>query len=71
MASIRSQPMLNVGKPHVVIAFPGGRGTADIVRQAKAAGIKVPEAPPLSLSQGAKELEDERSRTAYSQAVDS
>lgn len=38
---IRNQQMLDVEKPDVVLAFPGGRGTADMVRRAKAAGIKV------------------------------
>jgi hypothetical protein len=28
-------------KPDLVVEFPGGRGTADMVRQAKAAGIPV------------------------------
>jgi hypothetical protein len=30
-------------KPDVVVAFPGGRGTADMVSQARAAGVKVIE----------------------------
>lgn len=38
---IRNQRMLDEGKPNLVIAFPGGRGTADMVRRATAAGIKV------------------------------
>lgn len=38
---IRNQRMLDDGKPDLVIAFPGGRGTADMVRRAKAAGIEV------------------------------
>lgn len=38
---IRNQRMIDEGKPDIVIAFPGGRGTADMVRRAKAAGIKV------------------------------
>lgn len=29
--------------PDLVVAFPGGDGTADMVRQAKAAGIKIVE----------------------------
>ena len=33
-------------KPDLVVAFPGGRGTADCVRQAKAAGLKVLEVKP-------------------------
>lgn len=40
---IRNQQMLDEGKPDLVIAFPGGRGTADMVRRAKKAGIKVIE----------------------------
>lgn len=29
------------GKPDLVVAFPGGSGTADCVRRAKAAGVEV------------------------------
>jgi len=36
---IRNQQMIDEGKPTKVFAFPGGRGTADMVRRAKAAGI--------------------------------
>jgi hypothetical protein len=39
---IRNQEMLDM-KPDVIIAFPGGRGTADMVRRGKAAGIEVIE----------------------------
>lgn len=38
---IRNRQMLEEGKPDLVMAFPGGRGTADMVRQATAAGVKV------------------------------
>lgn len=38
---IRNAQMIAEGKPDVVIAFPGGRGTADMVRQARAAGIPI------------------------------
>ena len=38
---IRNRRMLVGGKPDIVVAFPGGRGTADMVRQAKAAGVQV------------------------------
>lgn len=38
---IRNQEMLDKGRPHVVIAFPGGRGTADMIRRARAAGVEV------------------------------
>lgn len=38
---LRNQRMLDESKPDYVIAFPGGLGTADMVRRAKAAGLKV------------------------------
>jgi hypothetical protein len=40
---IRNKQMLEEGKPDLVIAFPGGRGTADMIRQAKEAGVEVVE----------------------------
>ena len=40
---IRNKLMLTEGKPDFVLAFPGGRGTANMVKQAKAAGIAVRE----------------------------
>lgn len=40
---IRNQQMLDEGKPDLVIAFPGGKGTADMVRRAKLAGVEVIE----------------------------
>lgn len=40
---IRNKRMLEDGKPDVVIAFPGGRGTANMVKQARAHGVKVIE----------------------------
>ena len=39
----RNKRMLDEGKPDLVIAFPGGRGTADMVRKANRAGVKVVE----------------------------
>jgi hypothetical protein len=39
--SICNQWMLDEGKPDLVVAFPGGAGTADTVRRATAAGIAV------------------------------
>lgn len=33
--------MLEEGRPHGVIALPGGGGTADVVRRARAAGLPV------------------------------
>ena len=38
---IRNRRMLDEGKPTHVIAFPGGRGTADMVRQARKAGVPI------------------------------
>lgn len=43
---LRNQRMLDEGKPHLVIAFPGGRGTADMVARARKAGVSAVEAPP-------------------------
>lgn len=39
----RNRKMLVHGKPDLVVAFPGGPGTADMVRQAKAAKVPVRE----------------------------
>lgn len=38
---LRNQRMLAEGKPDAVIAFAGGRGTADMVARAEACGIRV------------------------------
>lgn len=38
---IRNARMLAEGGPDLVIAFPGGRGTANMVSQAEAAGVPV------------------------------
>lgn len=38
---IRNQAMLDQGRPDLVVAFPGGAGTADMVRRAHAAGVEV------------------------------
>lgn len=40
---VRNQQMLDEGKPDLVVAFPGGVGTADMVRRAKRAGVEVRE----------------------------
>lgn len=40
---MRNLRMLEDGKPNVVFAFPGGRGTADMIRHARKAGVKVVE----------------------------
>lgn len=41
---IRNSQMLAEGKPDVCVAFPGGRGTADMVRRCMAAGVRVIDA---------------------------
>lgn len=40
---LRNQRMLDDHKPDFVIAFPGGRGTADMVSRARKAGIDIAE----------------------------
>lgn len=40
---IRNQRMLLEGAPDLVVAFPGGRGTADMVKRSKDAGVEVKE----------------------------
>jgi hypothetical protein len=40
---IRNRKMMREGKPDLVIAFPGGSGTADMVSVARAAGVPVVE----------------------------
>ncbi|MBX9853892.1 MAG: SLOG family protein [Gemmatimonadaceae bacterium] len=42
---LRNAQMLREFQPDAVIAFPGGRGTADMIRQARAAGVRVIEIP--------------------------
>lgn len=48
---VRNGEMLRC-KPALVVAFPGGRGTADMVGRAKAAGIAVFEVPADKASEG-------------------
>ena len=38
---IRNKRMLVDGQPDLVMAFPGGRGTANMVKQARDAGVSV------------------------------
>lgn len=40
---LRNKQMLEKGKPDLVIAFPGGRGTANMVFIAREAGVEVVE----------------------------
>jgi len=37
----RNMQMLQEGKPDLCVAFPGGRGTADMVKKCRAAGVPV------------------------------
>lgn len=45
---IRNRRMLTEGRPDVVIAFPGGRGTENMVSLAKSAGVRVIEVNPTA-----------------------
>lgn len=38
---IRNTQMINEGKPNLVLAFPGGKGTANMIKQAHANKIEV------------------------------
>lgn len=40
---LRNRDMLERGQPNLVVAFPGGPGTADCVRRARSLGIEVVE----------------------------
>lgn len=42
-AGIRRNTRMLEWKPDIVVAFPGGNGTADMVKQARAAGVAVME----------------------------
>jgi len=39
--AVRNGVMLRDGKPDRVVAFPGGKGTADMIRKARRAGVPV------------------------------
>jgi len=38
---LRNQRMIDEGRPDYVVAFPGNRGTDDMMRRARAAGLRV------------------------------
>jgi hypothetical protein len=38
--AIRNQQMIDEGKPDLAVAFPGGNGTADMLRRCKKASIR-------------------------------
>jgi hypothetical protein len=50
---IRNRLMLTDGAPDLVVAFPGGKGTADMLRIAVAAGV-----PTLAVDQHTDDNED-------------
>jgi hypothetical protein len=43
---IRNREMLSQGKPSLVLAFPGGPGTKDMVQEAQRRGVLVVKYPP-------------------------
>lgn len=43
---MRNRQMLEEGRPDTVVAFPGGRGTADMMKKARKAGVEVVEISP-------------------------
>jgi len=47
---LRNTEMLQLEKPDLVIAFPGGKGTADMVGKAHTAGVRV-----IRIREGAEE----------------
>lgn len=49
---VRNKQMLDEGKPDLVVAFPGGNGTANMVKQARAMGVEVIEAGPYAKGAG-------------------
>ena len=59
---IRNQRMIDEGKPDLVIAFPGGRGTADMVRRARVAAIDLLEASPFNEA----DIQEERAQGSSS-----
>lgn len=40
---IRNKQMLDEGMPDIVLAFPGGRGTQNMIQQSRKAGVEVVE----------------------------
>jgi hypothetical protein len=55
---VRNQRMLDAAKPTLVIAFPGGAGTRDMIRRAKSAGVEVLEVSRRHLLQAAVLADD-------------
>jgi predicted Rossmann-fold nucleotide-binding protein len=40
---VRNRQMLTEGRPDLVVAFPGGKGTANMVALARKAGVEIVE----------------------------
>lgn len=38
---VRNQQMLDEGRPDIVVAFPGGKGTANMIERSRKAGVEV------------------------------
>lgn len=51
---VRNARMLREGRPEVVVAFPGGKGTAHMVNLARAAGVPVREIAGPAAAQGGR-----------------
>jgi hypothetical protein len=43
---MRNRRMLLEGKPNLIVAFPGKKGTSDMMQQAREAGVRVVQAVP-------------------------
>ena len=46
---IRNRQMIEEGRPDLVVAFPGGAGTPNMVKQARRAGVEVLIATPVRM----------------------
>jgi hypothetical protein len=62
---IRNAKMLEEGEPDLVVAFPGGKGTANMVNLAKKAGVKVIEVGTKGSSVRFPELRTEKYRKVF------
>lgn len=52
---LRNQSMLDNEKPDLVVAFPGGEGTADMVGRARRAGVRIVEVLPTPVKEGGED----------------
>lgn len=49
---LRNKRMIEDGQPEIGIAFPGGKGTANMKEQMKKAGIKILNVVPVTYNRG-------------------